>query len=85
MRSRIRLWYLVWISLSAFVFLDFISYLMTGAGIGDLIGGTSSPVVAAIAEKVTGMSSPVFLVFNFLAVLVCVYIVYVCYRHEVKA
>jgi len=82
-----KFWSVVWIALSAFVFFDFISCIFMGGSIGEMLGGTSSPVVVAIAEKITGMSSWVFWLLDLVSVVVCGYILYVCsmvYLHPEK-
>lgn len=77
-----RFWSLLCFAISVFLTFDGILWLLCGTGISGLLGGAESPVVAAIAEQITGMGTDMFAVITAISVFVSVYICYALYRGE---
>jgi hypothetical protein len=73
--------------LSFLMFVDFLAWIFLGGGIGELMGGTSSPVVVAIAQHI-GESVVIFWLACTVAVVGLAYLMYataMAMRPEIKA
>ena len=73
MKKKWKFWSFVLFLLTFATFVDFLAYIVVGAGIGELLGGTSSPVVIAIADHL-GESVWLFVLMNVVAVVSLAYL-----------